>query len=338
MEIPSWAGKVATVVGLASPITAPIVVGKWIADKADSTLGKKSDPAPVSVPTPPPATALAPQPVVEKPGDIKPAYSNDPKTQTNGAQRLAEPGQKWNGTQILNGQTQLSKDDPSNEHEQANRCGPSAVLASAVMAGPDATGRMVDRLANKTQDAEEKAELAQIKARIADGTATHKDLSQVQHVMYRNYHEAGTAPGVTTGQVAQMQKDLNDDTKPNSKLADWIGPDGTSFRRTSQDGSHVEESPDRLKSRVSGLQPGQSFVQFVDPDGGNDKLRHFVLIGKDKDGRTYVYDPGAKTNQPQVVYQSERPQAFDHYVGGDMGVNDGGVRTQVVAGGVATSH
>ena len=57
MEIPSWAGKVATVAGLANPITAPIVIGKWVADKAVSALGPKSEaPAPVQ-----PQAARAPR-------------------------------------------------------------------------------------------------------------------------------------------------------------------------------------------------------------------------------------------------------------------------------------
>lgn len=327
MEIPSWAGKVATVAGLASPVTAPIVIGKWVADKAVGALGPKTEAAPVQ--TQPQAPAVKPEPqVVNEEGQVKPAYVQA-DTKNNGAQKLVGNDGKWNGTAILNGQTQFSQTDKSAAVEQEHRCGPAAVLASQVMKGPEATGKMVGSLSTRyPEGSPERQELDGIQKRIGEGTATHEDLSRVQHQMYQQYHPKGQEPGLTPAQVTQMEKDLTG-VKMDSKFADF--DNGSSFRTTTNDG--VAESPDRMQGRLQNLKPGQSFVQFVDTDGDN-KANHFVLMGKDADGQAYAYDPGSKTNQPQMVFQNERPQAYSHYAGGAMGVNESdGSRGQLVAGG-----
>ncbi|MBS2035048.1 hypothetical protein JST97_08665 [bacterium] len=331
MEIPSWAGKVATVAGLSNPITAPVVVGKWVADKAASALGPKTEaPAPV-VTQPAPAAPPKPAVINEQPGEVKPKYNEDPAAQTNGAQKLVGGDGKWNGADILNSQTQLSKDDPSYKAEQQNRCGPSAVLASQVMKGPQATGDLVGKLAGKVADQEGKDELMAIQARIKEGQATHEDLSRVQHYMYKQYHEPGQKPGLTTSQLTQMETDLTGGINKETGLADFDG--GKSFRTTAKDRSGVEESPDKMKARLENLKPGQSFVQFVDTDGDN-KFNHYVLMGKDANGRSYSYDPMPKTNQPQVIYQDTRPQAYGAYADGSMGIQEAdGSRGQAMAGG-----
>lgn len=339
MEIPSWAGKVATVAGLANPITAPIVIGKWVADKAVSALGPKSEaPAPVQpqAPPPPPAPPAAPpKPVAvdEKPGDIKPKYNEDPKAQTNGDQKLSSDG-KWNGADILNGQTQLSKSDPSKTNEQQNRCGPSAVLASQVMKGKEATAAMTGKLAGQyPEGSQDRKDIEAIQGRINDGSATHEDLSRVQHFMYQKYH-SGKDEGLTPAQLTQMEKDLAPVNAPNglSKLSDTDNGAG-SFRAT-EPGAGVEESPDKMKSRLANLKNGESFVQFIDTNGDN-KANHFVLMGKDENGRSYTYDPMPKSNQPQVIYQDTRPQAYGAYADGSMGIKRQGDNqpAQMVAGG-----
>jgi len=334
MEIPSWAGKVATVAGLASPLTAPIVLGKWVADKANSALGPKTEaPAPVELKPAqtPPAPPARPQPIQEKAGEIKPQYNTDPKSQTQGGQKLMADG-KWNGGDILNHQTQLSNSDPSYTAEQQNRCGPAAVLGSQVMKGQNATGDLVGKLSAKVTDPEAKAELNAIQGRIKDGTASHDDLSRVQHHMYRQYHVPGEKPGLSPAQLSQMEQDLTGGVKKEMGLADF--DNGSSFRTTARDRSGVEESPDKMQARLESLQPGQSFVQFIDTDGDN-KNNHYVLMGKDANGRSYTYDPMPKTNQPQVIYQDTRPQAYGQYAGGAMGISEpDGSRGQTMAGGI----
>lgn len=340
MEIPSWAGKVATVAGLANPITAPIVIGKWVADKAASALGPKSEaPAPVqpqAPPPPPPAPPAPPKPLAvdEKPGEIKPNYTADPKTQSNGNQKLIGADGKWNGADILNGQTQISKSDPSKPSEQENRCGPSAVLASQVMRGKDATSAMAGKLAGQyPEGSNDRKEIEGIQGRIKDGSATHDDLSRMQHFMYQKYHN-GKEAGLTPAQLTQMEKDLTPVNVPNnlSKLSDYDNGAGR-FRATDPNAG-VEESPDNMKSRLDKLPNGQSFVQFVDTNGDN-KANHFILMGKDENGRSYTYDPMPKTNQPQVIYQDTRPKAYATYADGSMGVQREGDKAsaQLVAGG-----
>ena len=238
---------------------------------------------------------------------------------------------KWKGGEILNGQTQISKDDPSSSYEQEKRCGPSAVLGSQVMKGQQATGDMVGKLSAKVADQEGKDELNAIQKRVQDGSATHADLSRVQHYMYQQYHTPGEKPGLTPKQVTQMESDLTGVNKPMT-IADY--DNGASFRKTDPNAG-VEESPDRMKARLENLKPGQSFVQFVDTDGDNKEANHFVLMGKDAQGQSYAYDPMPKTNQPQVVYQNQRPQAYEQYAGGSMGINEpDGSRGQMMAGGI----
>lgn len=327
MEIPSWAGKVAKVAGLASPVTAPIVIGKWVAEKAVGALGPKTESPSIETQHQTPSPAPKPQ-IANEEGQVKPTYVQA-DTKNNGSQKLIGSDGKWNGTVILNGQTQFSQSDKSAAAEQEHRCGPAAVLASQVMKGPDATGKMVGNLsARYPEGSPERHELDGIQKRIGEGTATHQDLSRVQHLMYQQYHPKNQDPGLTPAQVTQMEKDLTG-VKMDSKLADF--DNGSSFRTTTNEG--VAESPDRMAGRLQNLKPGQSFVQFVDTDGDN-KANHFVLMGKDADGQAYAYDPGSKVNQPQMVFQGERPQAYNHYAGGAMGVNESdGSRGQLVAGG-----
>lgn len=336
MEIPSWAGKVATVAGLSNPVTAPVVVGQWVAEKAKGALGPKNEAPPAVAPNPAPQ----PQPKAERPeqprvanesGQISPKYTQS-DTMGNGNQKLLGADGKWNGTDILNGQTQFSKADPSSAAEQENRCGPSAVLASQVMKGKDATASMAGKLAGGLPEgSQDRKDVEAIQGRIADGTATHEDLSRLQHQMYKKYHPAGQKDGLTTAQVGQMEKELTG--RVDSADPAFDNKKGN-FRVNPNDGSGIEESPDNMKQRLDGLRPGQSFVQFVDTTGKAKQGNHFVLMGKDDQGRPYVYDPGAKTNQPQVVFKDERPTAYSQYSDGSMGIIDGGDRAQMMAGGV----
>ena len=344
MEVPGWVGKVATGVALSNPVTAPVMLGKWVADKAVGALGPKTEAAPPirpQVPTAPPSPpAVTPaQPVAEQAGEVKPNYNRNTSGQAAGNKPLVGSDGKWDGASILNGQTQASKDDPSSQKEQDHRCGPSAVLGAAVMGGKDSTASLAKNLQSHARP-EDGAELQQIRARIDSGQATHKDLSRLQHIMYNAYHDpAAKDPNMSPGQLSKMQKDLADPGKirDNSTLSDYGGNTGASFQKTNADKTAVVVSPDRLQAKAGQLQSGQSFIQQVDSTSNQQGLDHYVTVGKDKDGRTYVYDPGGKDNQPQVIYQDQRPQAFNHYTNGAMGGQDHGRPALAQTGGVVTN-
>jgi hypothetical protein len=348
MEVPSWVGTVATGVGLSNPITAPIVVGKWVADKANSALGPKTESAPAIQPQSPPQTPAPaanppaqPQPQVQnETGQVVPTYNNATSHQAANNQPLEKDG-KWDGAAIMNGQTQVGKGE-QNSKEAQHRCGPSAVLGAAVMGGKDSTLKLVQNLEARAPGAD-KAEVARIRQQIEQGKATHGDLTRLQHIMYTTYHgpvdpkNANQDLNMSSGDIQKMEKELAGDNsfQANSSFTDFGDRTGSSFQRTGQsDKSQVVMSPDRMQSKLGQLQKGQSFVQLV--ASGNQGLDHYVTVGRDKDGRTYVYDPGGKDNQPQVVYQDERPQAFNQYTGGAMGGKDNGRNAVAQAGGVVT--
>ncbi|MFN8611074.1 MAG: hypothetical protein U0931_26260 [Vulcanimicrobiota bacterium] len=310
MEIPSWAGTVATVVGLSNPVTAPVVVGKWVADKANSALGEKVDPN-------------------------VPHYNRNTSNQAAGDKRLVGSDGRWDGGAILNGQTQFSKDDPSNAKEQNHRCGPAAVLGSAVMGGKESTQNLVSNLQSHARP-EDGPELNEIKQRIDRGEATHKDLSRLQHIMYNAYHDPKDQdPNMSPAALTKMQKELAGPgkVKDNDPANDYGQVGDPSFQRTSGDKTSVTESPDEMQGHISQLQKGQSFVSLVDSTSNGKGLDHFVTVGMDKDGRRYVYDPGGKDNQPQVVYEDQNPKAFQHYTNGSMGGLDNGRPAVVQVGG-----
>ena len=315
---------------------------EYLKDKATKAFGGNEKPAPVQVAAPPPEK---PKPKVVEEKDPKPDYVNLPTVDHNrkicdgqlGQQPLREPGGKWNGSEILNAQTQLNTEESPKQKDQQVRCGPSSVLGSAVMAGPEATNRLVDRLGQKVTDPAQKQELTEIHGRIADGTASHTDLSRVQELMYKKY---GSKPGegLAAGELQTMQSELADHATVPAKNT-ISNADGT-IQVVPGDG-RTAETPNFTKSRLDALKPGQSFIQNVDPEGNHNDVHHYVVTGKDADGRSYIYDPYPKANQPQVVYQDERPKAFNYYTGGDMGadipVNSGGTkRLNFTAGGVVS--
>lgn len=314
MEVPSWASKVATVAGLANPITAPVVVGKWVAEKATGALGPKTEaPAPVA-PAPVQVPAAAPQQADPK----VPNYDRNTTAQAAGNKPLVGADGKWDGAAILNGQTQASKDDPSPQTEQDNRCGPTAVLGAAVMGGKTSTASLAKNLQGHAR-AQDSEELKQIRGRIDSNQATHQDLSRLQHIMYNAYHDPNSSdPKLSPEKLAQMQRELNPGkVRGNDPANDYGGNTGDSFQKTK--GDVVIKSPDENQSHITQLQPGQSFVQEVDSASSGAQLNHFITVGKDASGRTYVYDPGGKSNQPQVIYQDQNPDAFHHYTGAGMG-------------------
>ncbi|MBX3167486.1 MAG: hypothetical protein KF760_08735 [Candidatus Eremiobacteraeota bacterium] len=321
MEVPSWAGKVATVAGLTNPITAPVVVGKWLAEKANSALGPKSEPPAAVAPQPqaPPQPQPAPLP-------SKPDYAENPHV-TNGSEKLVGGDGKWDGAKILNGQSQYG--GPGSQQEQENRCGPAAVLGQAVMSGPEATDKLAGKLAQANPKFKDDIEGIQQRLKARPSQATHEDLSKLQHMMYETYH-TGDKPGMSAEALSKMQRELSGKVEENSAFSEVNG------RKVTKNGNQVEEDGSQTYDRIDNLKPGQSFVKFVAHQGDGQNLDHFVVVGKDKDGKTYVYDPAPKTNQPQMFYSQGNEDAFDHYAT-NMGVLENGQQRQVMAGHITSN-
>lgn len=268
------------------------------------------------------------QPSLALPGGGQPAaatpnYVDDGSMDTAGHQcrdfanePLVPKGGNWNGAQILSRVSQLETNEPSSANDQERRCGQAAVLAGAVMAGPDATARLVERLADSPQvsDPRERMDLYGLRQRILDGTATHGDLSRLQQYMYQAYSRA--AGGTDADGMTVMEQDLADktDVPPEQNT---IGPDAT----LSNGEGLTRETPTATRHRVGSLKNGQSFVLNVKMDPKEDEVHHFVTVGRDQAGRTYVYDPYPRLNQPNIIYQDKDSEAFNHYTDGSVAMS-----------------
>jgi hypothetical protein len=260
--------------------------------------------------------------------DTQPHYVDDGSLDTNNhtcddlsSQPLVPAGGKWDARAILNAQSQLETAEPPSANGQESRCGDAAVLGAAVMAGPNATARLAERLAQSPYNTDPgmRKDLESIRNKILDGTATHGDLSHLQQYMYQTYSPLGG--GTDVDGMTLMEQDLSDKCDVPAEQ-NTSGPNATQ-----SDGAGKNlETPAATQQRISQLKNGQSFILNVKMNPGDTDVHHYVTIGKDNQGHTYVYDPYPRDNQPNVIYRNENQGAFDHYVNGSAtvtGTNNG---------------
>ena len=270
-----------------------------------------------------------------------PAYLNSPGLDHNrqvcdpqlSNQPLVAQGGRWNGSNILNAQSQLDTVG-SPQASQQNRCGASSVLAGAVMSGPEATARVAERLGAGSQNPEEIARLNAVRDRLLDGTATHADLSTLQDTAYNRYNSDGQS-GLTTAEMTAMQRDLAGNVQ-----FDAVGNTNTaSGDRAVPRQGHVVEESGRTLDRIDGLRNGQSFTMGVDTDNDG-KFNHWVQVGRDQDGNSYTYDPYPAGNQPHISRPDPNGNVgpYERYTEAHMGEQAGGNygRVNVIGGGTTS--
>jgi len=266
-----------------------------------------------------------------------PTYFNSPGLDHNrqvcdanlSSRRLVGFDGKWDGGSILNAQSQLDTLG-TDQNSQQNRCGPSSLVAGAVMAGPQATARMAERLAGVTQNPEDARHLQEVRDRLNNGTATHGDLSTLQDIAYRKYNTDGSA-GMSDQEITAMQRDLAGNVQ-----FDPVGNSNTPTgqRAVPHQGKVVEE-PGRTLERIDGLQNGQSFTMGVDTNADGN-MNHWVQVGVDNQGRRYVYDPYPAGNQPHVSYPRSDGSVgpYERYTEGDMApIAPGNIPVNPIGGG-----
>ncbi len=253
-------------------------------------------------------------------------YSDDPyldhKTQTCNPEISQTPlfeNGKWDGPAALNALHQVD-DNPDTKSDE-HRCGPSTLLAGAVMKGPESVAKICDNLyANgKNLTKEDQAKLEEINHKMLGGEGTVEDLHLLQDMMYRS--AGGNGGDLKNEQLLELQKQTG---LVDKDQADKDYKSGE--KNTNSDGTVVKEpndsrtftDPERGQKMISNLKPGESRVMNIDPNG-NGAPHHYVTVGKDKDGREYIYDPYPKENEPNVVYKDQRPDAFDRYTYGATG-------------------
>ncbi|MFT3707610.1 MAG: hypothetical protein QM817_08065 [Archangium sp.] len=165
------------------------------------------------------------------------------------------------------------------EGRENQRCGPTAVIASAIQkGGPREAAKLADAYARDEPDPDVKQLLQQASQRMKNGTATYGDLGTLSQVMLQRKYtgnpttmdsshvdmqefmrRSGNTPPAKTGDAAHS---FNDVFPPGSK-GTWA--------------AKVSISPDNV---------------------GN----HWVTIGRDKDGKAFVYDPSGRPGG-QKVYE-----------------------------------
>lgn len=267
-----------------------------------------------------------------------PAYTSDPSLDHNrqvcdpnlSNQPLVAQGGRWNGTSILNAQSQLDTvgSDPAS---QENRCGPSSMVGGAVMQGPEATARLAERMGSHAQNPEDVARMNQVRDRVLNGTATHADLSALQDTMYRRYNTDGNT-GMTTDEMSAMQRDLAGNVQ-----FDAVGnTNNASGERAVPVQGRVIEDSGRTLDRIDGLQNGQGFSLGVDTNSDG-QFNHWVQVGRDQDGKPYVYDPYPTGNQPHISRPDPNGNVgpYERYTEADMGeYAPGHGNVNIIGGGV----
>lgn len=249
------------------------------------------------------------------------------------SQPLVAEGGRWNGSSILNAQSQLDTAG-TDRASQESRCGTASVVGGAVMQGPEATARLAERMGAQAQNPEDAARMNEVRDRVLQGTATHADLSSLQDTMYRRYNTNGTA-GMTPEEMTVMQRDLAANVQ-----FDPTGNTNTEFsgqRAVPQQGSVVEDYG-RTMERIGDLGNGQSFTMGVDT-ANSGQMNHWVQVGRDQDGNDYVYDPYPAGNQPHVSrpHPDGEVGPYEEYTEARMGANvPNHGRVNVIGGGVAT--
>ncbi|MEW5851578.1 MAG: hypothetical protein AB2A00_22500 [Myxococcota bacterium] len=105
---------------------------------------------------------------------------------TSGSGRI--PASSWdNPAQLLGRLTQTPRGGEAGNSQY--RCGPSNLLGAALMNGPDATARFLERSADSADatrlPAASQQELRDIAGRVRNRTATYEDLSRAQGLLYQ---------------------------------------------------------------------------------------------------------------------------------------------------------
>lgn len=181
----------------------------------------------------------------------------------------------------------------------ADRCGTTALVASAIAAGgKEGLLKLIDRLrpglasgAHAVPPADIR-DLDRIRAAVANGTATHGDLGKLADTIFQGWNAADN-----DGTAAILDGDLH-------SLYTTAGMNPPTITA----GQSV--NPRDL------FQPGQSWPIGI-RTGGSDTPNHWCVIGRDTTGKPFVYDPDAAPGKPQIHFEgSPEYQAYIRAAGG----------------------
>lgn len=167
--------------------------------------------------------------------------------------------------------------------EDKDRCGGTAVIASAINNGGDAGLLKLTGAMKKNLPSESLKDLNEIEERIKNKTATHGDLGKLSEMIHKGYsvEDKNGSKGILDGDMHSLYTAAG--LKP---------PAGPGL-------------PEKI------FQNGQSWPVNLDTDKDGSP-NHWVVAGKDEKGRAFVYDPESTPGKPQIHYQGS--SEYDSYI------------------------
>ncbi len=199
------------------------------------------------------------------------------------------------------------------------RCTRTSHLAAAVMCGPGAVQRIIDDLAREIQagrqpfpqvpggpvpisPAQALRDLSRIRSRLDSQSFDQNDSGRLLEVM-SHYHQAQGASNTVVG------------LWPSGMNNELGQPLGNPQSRPITQGPMTQA---QWQAVVNGLQPGEAIrhvIEWPGPGAGAIPTNHTTLIGRDRDGRLYAFDPAPKApGQSQIVYSDTNPDQFNFYL------------------------
>ncbi len=267
-----------------------------------------STPAPRATPTAPAHTGHSTADVFES-STGQAGRTTAPLGPVTESTRITPGGREtWQGSDILRNLGQL---DGTSDAHAASRCTASSTLATAIVSGAPSTDRYVLRLyeANSGHP-ETQRELTGIYNRLGSGTSTYGDMHRLQELTYTTFERDGVA-GTSPIEAAAMRSTLSLGMRADAPTSAIAG------RRELHAGG-TAETPEHTRARVDSLRRGESFMLNVD----NDDVRHAITVGRDRDGRTYLYDSAPPAGTPNFSYEAENPERFARTLDGTRGTGD----------------
>ncbi len=303
-----------------APLNSDFIGGPGAAPNVPGTLPTVSAPAPGAATT--------------NPGGGFAARTPDDTEVTPGL-TLAHPN-AWNPQAILAGMTQIDQNPQTNWDNV--RCALASALASRVMAGPEAVDRLLADLMLRANNGtvpnysagpppmvgaipldQYIQTLGDLRDRLAGQTLDHRDLGTIMELMYEGYSLTSGGAGTyfyTAGgpQNYQAVMELGQGVDPGGNR---IGAPGSANNQA------TTMTPAQLATSVNNLRPGESITLGVDefgPSGPDGSPDHFIVVGRDANGRPYLYDPWPHTAPPgspvppQLVYYENNQAVYDYYL------------------------
>lgn len=196
-----------------------------------------------------------------------------------------------NGQEILSNMSQLNGGNVEAGNE---RCGATSLIAGAIAKnGPQGAADLARSLAAEAKK-NKKPDQAKIYTQIATNlsdpkTATYGELGRLAKTIHNDKSQGADA--LSAQQIAAANKAVGNDI-PGFVQEKQI---------VAKDGSHpIAES----YGNVDKMDKGQSWPAKIAVNGSKEG-NHWVQMGKDKDGRVFVYDPMPKKGEPQIIYRDQ---------------------------------